>query len=480
MQAVQRLVGLGLVTGVKHKLCGIFAYSGPDAAYNTSLGLYALQHRGQEASGIVSYCQGFFQVHKNEGLVSQVYRDIEWDTKLQGSIAIGHNRYGTSNSRPSQFHAQPSLLGTTVLCHNGHIPDTNSIDSFLKEKNLFIVANDTEKLHQAIEYYIKEGVGLDFAIRLVTKKFPGAYSLIAFSRDEQVLVAYRGAEGIRPLVVGVTSDDSYVISSETCGLDAVNARILHHIPADGMFIYEQERDVVKWRCDFTKSGKLDAFEYIYLSRPDSVYNGESVQKIRERLGSQLANYDTIIDKNSIDMVIGIPDSGIPAAIGYAHQSQIPYRVGFINSRYSPRTFITPGQTDREKAVLQKLHVLSDIVRRKNVIVTEDSIVRGTTAKTFVRLLRQAGAKSIHLRIASPEVRYPDFYGIDIPNQSELLAFNKTNTEMCTYLGVDSLLFLPLGRLVKGIGVPKENLNLSCFTGVYPVDIGERANEVQYL
>ncbi len=451
--------------------CGLFGVAGdPDAAHRTYLGLTALQHRGQEGSGITSSDGQSIFSHRGSGFVDKVFSGKKFKD-LPGNIAIGHNRYGTSGKGD---HPQP-VMGDFTMAHNGTIPDTTKLEEFLDSKNISTRGlNDSEMIHSATSYYTKRGSSLEEAIIDAQPLFAdGAYSLLFMNKDQ--IIAVRDQHGIRPLSIG-QSDGSWIFSSETCALDTIRASHIDNVKAGEMVIAETGQTELRRIQLFDGHETMSADEYYYIDKPNSKLGGQSIQIVRKRMGVILAREEGGIDA---DLVIGVPDSGIPAALGYAQESGILYDVGIISDRYVGRTFITPGQDERKKAVARKLHPIPEIVDGKRLIVGDDSIVRGTTAMKYVQDLRDAGAMEVHLRIPTPPIIYPNFYGLDTPKQENLFAYGKSLEEMRRILGVDSLRFVSLDGMVEAIGVPAENLDLSCFNGDYPVPIGKRRAEVVF-
>lgn len=458
-------------TGEKCAVFGIYSNS-LDNSHITAKGLFSLQHRGQESSGITTSDGENIYSHRKTGLVSQVY-DEESLNSLVGNIAIGHNRYATYSRRGGQEHLQPVIDEdrTFTLAHNGNLPDTAKIEAFLDEKGVQTdTLNDTEMMHAAILYYVKKGASLDDAILDAVPLFTGAFSLLAM--DKEKIVAIRDKNGIRPFSIG-SLNGGYVFSSETCALDTVGARFVRAVNP-GEMVVANENGLLS--VEFGQADqKLDIFEFVYFSRPDSILMGKSVYQARKNFGKILAEEHPIKG----DIVIPVPDSGVPAANGYSQVSGIPFEEGLIKNRYIGRTFITPGQDKRSEDVALKLNPLPDVLHNKRVIVVDDSIVRGTTSKRLVKRIRDAGAREVHLVITSPPVKFPDFYGIDTPSQRELIGANKTIEEMRRFISADSLSFLSIEGMIKATGLPGEVFSTSCFTGEYPIDIGKRRKEISY-
>lgn len=456
--------------------CGIFGVYGKgfEAARLVHPGLWALQHRGQESSGIASSNGKKIYLHKGMGLVSHVFSEEDLK-RLKGYLAIGHNRYSTSGDSVVS-HAQPILEKVTAkrhiaLAHNGNLPSTKKLEAFLKEKKISLKGlNDSQMITKAIAYYMRQGDPLEIAMKNAFPLFTGVFCLLAM--DEKKIVAMRDTYGIRPLCIGKLNG-GFIVASETCALDIIGATFLREVkPGELVVINDlgiKSMQVVKG------DQKLDVFEFIYFARPDSILLGKSVDQVRQNCGKQLAAEVKI----KADVVIPVPDSAIPAAIGYANASSIPFYLGLIKNRYIHRTFISPESHTRHKMVQQKLNPMRHILFGKRVIVVDDSIVRGTTSKQIVKMLKDAGAKEVHLLVSSPPFTYPDFYGINAPDQKDLIAAVKNVPQITKDLGVNSLHYLSYEGMIKAVGLPESMLCTSCFTGVYPVDIGERKNDVSY-
>ncbi len=456
--------------------CGIFGVIGKgfEAARLVHPGLWALQHRGQESSGIASSDGKRIYLHKGMGLVSRVFEEQDLK-KLKGHLAIGHNRYSTSGDS-IKSHAQPILEKIRdnrfiALVHNGNLPSTKKLEEFLKNRNVSMKGlNDSEMITKAVAIYMKEGLSLEDAIKKAYPLFTGVFCLLVM--DEEKIVAVRDSFGIRPLVLGKLNGGT-VVASETCALDIIGAKFLREVKPGEMVIAETGR----LRSIQVEKGnqKLDVFEFVYFARPDSVILGKSVDEVRQNLGIELAKENKI----KADIVIPVPDSAIPAAIGFSKESKIPFEMGLIKNRYIHRTFISPEKHTRGKIVQLKLNPVRDVIKGKKVIVIDDSIVRGTTSEKIITMIRKAGAKEVHLLVSSPPIKFPDFYGIDTPNQKELIAAVKNIKQIAKYLGVDSLHYLSYQGLIKAIGLPEDLLCTALFTGNYPVDIGERKKDITY-
>lgn len=455
--------------------CAVFAANIPDtesAARIVTTGLFRLQHRGQEGSGVVSSDGESLYHRRGRGLVTQVFDPEDFDiAKLPGSIAIGHNRYSTSNGNGNTLHYQPIIGNETpfALAHNGNIPDTSRLEAFLDSRGVSSKnMNDSEMMHTAIEQYVKCGAPLEEAVREVTPLFTGAYSLVLMDKDK--VVALRDPKGVRPLSLAGYKN-GYLVASETCAFTQDMRHIRDIKPGE---------EVVIDKNGFTSQQfaegeqKLDIFEFVYFSRPDSHLLGKSVYKVRERFGEMLAEEFPRIKG---DIVIDVPNSGLPAAHGFARASGIPKEVGLIKNTYSGRTFIDPGENIRAQKVREKLTPLPEVLAGQRVIVVDDSIVRGTTPREVVKMIRDAGAIEVHMLITSSPVKYPDFYGIDTPQQSKLLAARMSIDEMKQYISADSLHFLPYSRMIEATGLPEDAFSTSAFTGNYPIDIGRKKSEV---
>ncbi|HMS22325.1 MAG TPA: amidophosphoribosyltransferase [Candidatus Levybacteria bacterium] len=455
---------------LRHK-CGVFGVFGKglDVSKITYFGLYALQHRGQESSGIAVSNGKKISSHKGAGLVAQIYTE-QILKKLKGNIAIGHNRYSTSGGAHGA-HTQPVCVkgDKMALAHNGNLPVLEKLENFLTAKGLKTQGhNDSELMHMAISYYLKKGESIENAVRLSFPLFTGSFCLLIMTKDK--LVAVRDAFGIRPLSLGKTKE-GYIVSSETCAIDTVSAEYLRDVNPGEMVVISQN-GLRSYKLE-NASQKLDIFELVYFARPDSILLGKRVHNIRRRLGQELAR-EVKIDA---DVVIPVPDSAIPAAIGYAAASGIPFDFGLVKNRYIGRTFILPEQRLRENSVQMKLNPIHDIIDGKKVIVIDDSIVRGTTLRKLVELLKKTGAKEVHVLSSSPPVVYPDFYGIDTPDQKELIAFHKTIQQIQEYIGADSLHYLSYDGLIKATDLSEDLFCMSCFTGEYPIDIGENYKSI---
>jgi amidophosphoribosyltransferase len=457
--------------------CGVFGVYAPEATFDvaklTYFGLYALQHRGQESAGIATLHKGDLYCHKDMGLVSQVFNE-EILGQLPGEIAVGHTRYSTTGSSLKE-NAQPVVLDTRLgklaLAHNGNLVNAVELRQHLIQRQAnFISSTDSEMIALTIADEVNQGKNWIQGAVNAFKLCEGAYSLAIATPDG--LMGARDRNGIRPLVIGVLSKEDeahqrYVLSSETCGLDIIGAEYVRDVqPGELVWITDSGVASVMWTKEADK--KLCIFEMIYFARPDSVMHDETLYSYRIRLGRQLAR-ESFVDA---DLVIGVPDSGIPAAIGFSRESGLPYGEGLIKNRYVGRTFIQPTQSMREAGIRMKLNTLKDALQGKRIIIVDDSIVRGTTSKKIVKTLRDAGATEVHMRISSPPVTHPCFYGIDTDNQDQLIAATKSVKEIEARIGVDTLAYLSWSGMLEATQENTNNFCSACFTGDYPVTIPE--------
>jgi amidophosphoribosyltransferase len=457
--------------------CGVFGVYAPETTFDvaklTYFGLFALQHRGQESAGIATLKKGDIYCHKDMGLVSQVFNE-EILGQLPGEIAVGHTRYSTTGSSLKE-NAQPVVLDTRLgklaLAHNGNLVNAVELRQHLIQREAsFISSTDSEMIALTIADEVNQGKNWIQGAVNAFKICEGAYSLAIATPDG--LMGARDRHGIRPLVIGVlpteeNSKQRYVLSSETCGLDIIGAEYVRDVqPGELVWITDSGVASVIWTKEADK--KLCIFEMIYFARPDSVMHGETLYSYRIRLGRQLAR-ESFVDA---DLVIGVPDSGIPAAIGFSRESGLAYGEGLIKNRYVGRTFIQPTQSMREAGIRMKLNTLKDALQGKRIIIVDDSIVRGTTSKKIVKTLRDAGATEVHMRISSPPVTHPCFYGIDTDNQDQLIAATKSVKEIETRIGVDTLAYLSWSGMLEATQENTDHFCSACFTGDYPVTIPE--------
>ena len=452
--------------------CGVFGIYAPgeDVAKLTYFGLYALQHRGQESAGIATFDGEKVHLHKDMGLVSQVFNESSLG-HLPGNLAVGHTRYSTTGSS-RVVNAQPVVvetrLGSLALAHNGNLVNTKELrEELLSRKCEFVSTTDSEAIAVAIGLEVDNGKDwLEGAISAFGM-CQGAFSLTIAT--PQGVMGVRDPHGVRPLVIGIlpTTPVRYVLASETCGLDIIGAEFLRDVEP-GELVWITEEGMASFHWSQQQKRKLCIFEMIYFARPDSQMEGESLYSYRLRIGRLLAAESP----TDADIVIGVPDSGIPAAIGFSQASGIPYAEGLIKNRYVGRTFIQPTQTMRESGIRMKLNPLKDVLEGKRVIIIDDSIVRGTTSRKIVKALRDAGATAVHMRISSPPVTHPCFYGIDTDNQDQLIAATKSVAEIAVQIGVDSLAFLSWDGMLKATNEDPMSFCSACFTGDYPIDVPE--------
>lgn len=446
---------------VPREECGIFGiYGHPEASVLTYLGLYALQHRGQESAGIVSSIDGSqLFLHKDRGLVADVFNK-ENLKHLRGSFAIGHVRYSTTGSSIVE-NSQPLFAnykdGSLAIAHNGNLTNAHQLKSQLEENGaIFQTSIDSEILIHLIAQS-KEKNFIDALVSSL-KKMKGSYSLLIIKDD--ALIAARDPRGFRPLCLGKL-DGAYVLSSESCAFDIINAEFIRDIEAGEIIIFSKEGiKSIKPFPDIEKS--FCVFEYIYYTRPDSILDGKSVYDVRRKLGAQLA----IEHPADVDVVIPVPDSSTPAAIGYSEQSKIPLRLGLIRNHYIGRTFIEPDQHIRDFGAKIKYNPVISILKNQRVAVVDDSIVRGTTSAKIVKMIRNAGAKEVHFRLSSPPWKHPCYYGIDTPSESELIAAMYSVDEICKLINADTIGYLSMEGLMK---VMDDNpiYCCACFDGIYP-------------
>jgi amidophosphoribosyltransferase len=457
--------------------CGIFGvYGHSDAAALVALGLHALQHRGQEAVGIVSYDRKQFHAERRMGLVSDHFTKSNVIDRLIGDNAVGHVRYSTTGGSVLR-NVQPLFAdlagGGFAIAQNGNLTNALTLrDDLVKQGAIFQSTSDTETILQLVARS-KRGNTIS---RLIDALFQieGAYSLVVMTNKK--LIGVRDPLGIRPLVIGEL-DGKYILCSETCALDIIDARFVREVE-NGEIVIITESGIESIKPFPTVKSRPCIFEYIYFARPDSIAGGLSVYECRKSFGRQLAQEAPI----EADLVIPVPDSGVPAAIGYAETSSIPFELGIIRNHYVGRTFIEPTQSIRAFSVKLKHNANRILVDNKRVILIDDSIVRGTTSIKIVQMMRDAGATEVHMRIAAPPIKYPDFYGIDTPVQEQLLAANNSLQEMCSYIGADSLAFLTVDGLYKAMGHEngRDATNPAytdhCFTGDYPTQLQDQKSD----
>ncbi|BAZ89471.1 amidophosphoribosyltransferase [Raphidiopsis curvata NIES-932] len=460
--------------------CGVFGIYAPeqDVAKMTYFGLYALQHRGQESAGIATFEGPYVHQHKDMGLVSQVFSETILE-ELPGNMAVGHTRYSTTGSS-RKVNAQPALvetrLGTLALAHNGNLVNTMQLREELLKTNLHLVTStDSEMIAHAIAEEVNTGEGWLEAATHAFHRCQGAFSLVIGTPDG--IMGARDPHGIRPLVIGKLDSEPirYVLASETCALDIIGAEYIRDVePGELVWITETGLASLFWNPQPQR--KLCIFEMIYFARPDSLMHNETLYSYRMRLGRTLAQESPI----DADIVFGVPDSGIPAAIGFSQKSGIVYGEGLIKNRYVGRTFIQPTQSMREAGIKVKLNPLKDVLWGKRVVIIDDSIVRGTTSRKLVKALREAGAREVHMRISSPPVTHPCFYGIDTDTQDQLIAATKSVSEIATHLEVDTLAYLSWEGMLAATGEDTNGFCSACFTGDYPVAIPQQVKRSKLI
>ncbi len=452
-----------------HEECGVFGIynnDGRSIAHETYLALYALQHRGQNSCGIAINDSGVMKVHKDLGLVPDVFDEKSLAELGSGDIAIGHVRYSPSNET-ERANNQPLVMryvkGTIAIACNGTLVNTHEIRKELEQGGaIFQTSSDLELVAYLIARARLKSGSIEAALKEAMAKIEGAYSLVLMSPRK--LIACRDPHGFRPLCMGKLGE-SYVFASETCAFDSIGAEFVRDVEP-GEIILVDENGMKSLRgMECTKSS-LCIFEHVYVARPDSVIDGASVHMARQKAGAFLAKRTPV----DADIVIGVPDSGLDAALGYANESGIPYGTGFIKNRYVGRTFIQDSQIRRERSVKIKLNPLAAAVKGKRVVMIDDSIVRGTTSAHIVELLRKAGATEVHVRISSPPFMHPCYFGTDIDSRDKLIACRMSIDEICKSIGADSLAYLELEDLMQIAPESTCNFCNGCFTGIYPVDI----------
>lgn len=457
--------------------CGVFGvYGHSEAVRITYYGLHSLQHRGQEAAGIVVSDGIYMNGYRKQGLVSEVFNDDRIFNRLQGKSAIGHVRYATSGNGSTR-NIQPFLFQffdeSVALAHNGNLINAKSLKRELEEKGaVFHSTSDTEVLIHLIRRSEKKGF-LE-QLKEALSQVKGGFSFIIQTKNSM----YGAVDPFefRPLILGKSKNGAYILASETCALDIVGAEFIRNIRAGEIAVINEDGYRIEKYTQKT-SIAIAAMEYVYFARPDSDISGVNVHKARKRSGRILAKEAPV---PHADIVVGVPNSSLSAASGYAEETGKPYEMGLIKNQYIARTFIQPTQELREQGVRMKLSAVKSIVKDKIVVMIDDSIVRGTTSSHIVQLLKEAGAKEVHVRIASPEFLFPIFYGIDVSNSSELISANKTIEEVREYIGADSLAFLSIDGLIEAIGLnfdaPYTGLCMECFNGDYPAGLGDYEEE----
>ncbi len=455
------------------EFCGIFGiYNNPNAAYYTYLGLYALQHRGQESAGIAVTNGERITYYRDFGLVSSVFTD-ESLKKLTGHVAVGHNRYSTSGASDSPDNIQPIVVsykhGQMAIAHNGNLVNALELREQLEEEgSIFRGTSDSE----VIVHLIVKSKKKKFLERLMDalSKLKGAYSLLVMTNKK--LIAIRDLWGFRPLCMGEL-DGSPVFASETCAFDLIGARYIRDVEPGEVILIENGQ-MKSYRIPGSEGARRSQciFEFVYFARPDSKIFGKSVYEVRKEFGRLLARENPV----EADIVIPVPDSGVVPALGYSQESGIPFEMGLIRNHYVGRTFIKPQQKMRDIGVKVKLNPVPELLKGKKVVVIDDSIVRGTTSRKIVRMLREAGAKEVHMRISSPPTRWPCYFGIDTPTRDQLIASSHSVEEICRYIEADSLGYLSLEGMINAAGGDGMGYCTACFNGDYPIEVPERIVE----
>lgn len=447
--------------------CGIFGvYSQRDIDTFSlqQFGMFALQHRGQEASGLTVLKNGELKTFKREGLVLDAFKQIENPQEFMGNAAIGHTRYTTAGDGSTK-NIQPLYTVNKYgkpyfsIVHNGNIIETEGLRNFLKSKDLpFLATSDTEVMLRTIQYFAD--LPVQEAVRETAKHIKGAYSVLLLTNNK--LAAFRDPNGIRPLCLGKLDDETWVFSSESCGLDAVGAEFIRDLKPGEIIVCSPE-GIESYMITDEPRQRMCAFEYIYFARPDSRLEGKEVYDLRVKSGRKLYEQSPV----EADIVIGVPDSGVPAAIGFSEASGIPFQPILVKNRYMSRSFIIPTQEMRERVVNLKLNPIIPQIRNKRLVIIDDSIVRGTTSRLLIKILKEAGASEIHFRSASPPIIAPCFLGVDMPHKKDLISANMSVDELREFLDVDSLDFLTVPHLIELL--KSENHCFGCFTEKYPVE-----------
>ncbi len=439
--------------------CAVFGvYGHKQATYLTYLGLFSLQHRGQESSGIAIYKDGKLEVYKGLGLVSQVFNKQILDY-LQGEIAIGHNRYSTAGDKDLK-NAQPIVFQDIAIVHNGNLRNYEELKNLCASLNISLeTTTDSEVILKLYAYYKNKYKNIKKALIETFKHLKGAFSVIIL--DKNTMIVARDKWGFRPLVMG-EKDGAYIFASETCALNVLDAKFIREVKEGEVIILNKDK-IENFLYDKPQK-RACIFELIYFARPDSFIFGRNVYDVRENMGRILAR-ESYIDA---DVVVPIPDSGVISALGFSRESKIPFEWGLLRSHYMGRSFINPTQELRDLAVRLKLSPIKSVLNGKRVVLIDDSLVRGTTAKRIINMVRKAGAKEVHLRISSPPIKHPCFYGIDTPTYEELIASKLKTQEIAKLIGADSLAYLSIDGLLKACNANKDEFCLACFNGDYIV------------
>jgi amidophosphoribosyltransferase len=468
------------LTDRPHHECGVFGIFGhSDASALTALGLHALQHRGQEAAGIVSYDKKHFHAERRMGLVSDTFTKSSVLGRLQGDSAIGHVRYSTTGGTLLR-NVQPLFadlaLGGFAIAHNGNLTNALTVRlDLVKEGAIFQSTSDTETILQLLAKS-KKTTAIDRIVDSLSQ-IEGAYALVILTNNK--LIGIRDPFGIRPLMLGEL-EGKYILASETCAFDIIGAKFIRDVE-NGEIIIISEDGIESIKPFQRIKPRPCIFEYIYFSRPDSYLGGLSIYECRKSFGRQLA----LEAPANADYVIPVPDSGVPSAIGFAEMAKIPFELGIIRNHYVGRTFIEPQQAIRALSVKLKHNINKSLVNGKKIVLVDDSIVRGTTSTKIIAMLREAGAKEVHMRITSPPIKYPDFYGIDTPIQEQLLSANNSLHEICNFLKADTIAFLSIDGLYQAMGHQKGRnpedpaFTDHCFTGDYPTKLRDRESAEEF-
>lgn len=453
-----------------HEECGVIGIFAPneDVARMTFFGLYALQHRGQEAAGIAVADGRAMSIHKGVGLVSQVFTQPVME-RLNGHYAIGHTRYSTTGSS-SERNAQPFMIetmhGPLALAHNGNLVNSAELRDELMQQGVGLSSSsDTEVMTMMLAR--NGGKTWEERIKHAMQKWIGAYSLVILTRDS--VYAVRDPWGFRPLCIGLLPSGGHAVASETGALQTLGCEAIRDVKPGEIVALSNSALTVTQALPVVEPTAMCVFEHIYFARPDQIWGGIGVHKVRQRLGEELAReYGSEIGREA-DVVIPVPDSSVPAAIGFSHVSGIPYNDGFIKNRYVGRTFIEPTDSLRKRGVALKFNVINENVRDKRVVMIDDSIVRGNTTGPLIKLLRNAGAKEVHVAITCPPIVHPCFMGVDMGKHDDLIAHKRTVDEICQFVGADSLYYLSLNGMMRAIG-SQDGYCQACFTGQYPIKV----------
>jgi len=455
--------------------CAVFGVYAPgeDVARLTYFGLYALQHRGQESAGIAVGDGKTVTAVKNLGLVSQVFEETDL-AALPGEVAIGHTRYSTTGQSTKWENTQPhmSSIGRQLiaLAHNGNLTNTADLREDLQAHHMHLQSTtDSEAIAALIGEITQRTHHIREAVAETMTRVRGAYAVVLIT--EMALYAFRDPLGVRPLCLGELTDGrGWVVASETCALDIVGARFVREVePGECIKISADGIESVSVEPDSARQRAFCMFEYVYFARPDSIMSGLSLYEARYRMGETLSKEYSV----EADVVMGVPDSGTPAAIGYAHASGIPFVEGLAKNRYVGRTFIQPSQLQRQLGIRLKLNPMRFAIEDKRVVVVDDSIVRGNTTRALIAMLREMGAREVHMRISSPPVAWPCFFGIDIDTRDQLIGAHKTVEQIREHIGADSLGYLSQAGMVAATGLPEDNFCLACFDGHYPLDVSDK-------